>query len=287
MECIKIHERRTFAKLQLILCTMRGSKSKEQHVLRINNKTINGIDFVYSKQKGLVKTIKIFLKLQKISFSQSISFRCSFAVLTGSICWIMDWSKVKQIFQNFPTQWLCCLVNEFHTVVIHAVVHWLHRLVLFLLTFFECLNAWILLNISMKGGTSCLESTLCWVTSFCVDFAEHLNSLILSMTTVWLIQQAHWADTSSVRLWHLEEKVYTFVNKKTPRAIKETKIGHCTSYCWQLHLSSYPCKVWYFLSGHPYYSRCKEKIFENSSYLVIPLKKWNITSFFNGNITCL
>ena len=47
---------------------------------------------------------------------------------------------------NVPTQWLCCLVNKLHTVVIHAVVHWLHRLVLFLLTFFECLNALTLLT---------------------------------------------------------------------------------------------------------------------------------------------
>ena len=56
--------------------------------------------------------------------------------------------------------------------------------------------------------------TLCWVTSFCVDLAWHLNSLILSMTMVWLIQQAHWAATSSVRLWHL--RMTTLENNVCP-----------------------------------------------------------------------
>ena len=87
----------------------------------------------------------------------------------------------------------------------HAVVHRLDRLVFFLFTLFERVNALILNKMNDKSIFVPVISnlTLCWVTSFCVDLAWHLNFLILSMTIVWLIQQAHWAATSSVSFWHL------------------------------------------------------------------------------------
>ena len=105
----------------------------------------------------------------------------------------------------FYTQRLRCLVYELHAVVMHAVVHRLDRLVFFLFTLFERVNALILNKMNDKSIFVPVISnlTLCWVTSFCVDLAWHLNFLILSMTIVWLIQQAHWAATSSVSFWHL------------------------------------------------------------------------------------
>ena len=154
------------------------------------------------------------------------------------------WHMLTCIFQNCLTQWLCCLVDELHTVVMHAVIHWLHRFVLFLLTLFEGLNARILLKMSERGYIrSCWESTLCLVTSFWVAFAEHLNSLILSMTMVWLIQQAHWALASSVKLWHLGKEKRVMATHQI--------VSSSTSYCWQLRLSSYPDKEWCFLHDHP------------------------------------
>ena len=50
--------------------------------------------------------------------------------------------------------------------------------------------------------------TLWLVTSFWFSFVLHLNSFILSIRSVWFIQQLHWAVTSSVRLWHLKKVAF-------------------------------------------------------------------------------